>query len=247
MPKLTGYTLIADIDTLSSQPRAKHALGQRAVTSDGRMFSYARAGAVNLVVGHLLQSPVVDTNYSAMAVAANVAADMSGAGPTTITVTNGASAVTADQFAGGLLEVEVGAGAGQTFTVLSNTAAVAAATITFIVDEPVRQALASATSTVTARVNVCNGVIDHPTVATGVPVGVAVYAIPATEYGWIQIGGESAVLSDVAPASLGQGVQPSAATAGAVTVFTGGAIAPIGTANVAGIATQTRGVTLRLD
>jgi hypothetical protein len=63
--------------------------------------------------------------------------------------------------------------------------------------------------------NPYNGIIVNPTAATGAPVGVAPWALTTATFGWVQTHGVANVLND-SSTTVGLGVAPSAATAGAV-------------------------------
>lgn len=236
MRKLSGYTQIEDIDLFYSEAYQKHALGEVAETSDGARFVYAKAGAVALTRGNLTQSPALDVNYQGLTATASINA-------LTVTVTLGASAVTANQFAGGYLLVTNGAGEGQLFDILAHDAALAGAAVVMSIGSAVQTALAA--STVTLMLNPFNGVIAHPIVATGTVAGVAAANIASGQYGWLQIKGVCPTLGD-AGIAIGQTVVPSTATAGAVMLATAVTETAVGSATEASSAGQSRGVYLML-
>jgi len=216
MALLAGETVIEaqDLYTASSSPQ--HTLGQLALDTFGNRYRYVKNGASALTTGNLLQEPAEDTQFHAMAVQANVAI-----GAYKIPVTLGTTAVTANLFDGGILFVASGTGIGQQFRILSHTVAAASSTCTFTVDRKVAIALTTAgSSTITVRKNPYNGVIVYPaTTQTGGAVGVALYAMPASKYGWIQSGGECFVLDDDGADELENGstmFAPSASVAGSV-------------------------------
>lgn len=211
MAQLAGIP-VAGEDLYNETSFAEHKLGTLGFDHFGNRYRYSKAGAVALVTGHLLQEPAEDTQFNGMAVPAAIAI-----GATDITVTNGTTAVTAGMFNDGVLFVSLATGLGQQFRILSHTTGASGASITYTVDRPVKIAL-DVTSKVTVRKNSYNGVIDNPTTATGGAVGVALYAMSAGAYGWIQSGGAVACLADTGTnfsAGVG-GVSPSAAVAGSV-------------------------------
>ncbi len=216
-----------------------HALGERAVTSDGRVFRYCKAGATALVPGKLQQGPAENTtNFQNLSVA------VSSAGATTVTTTSTVT-LTENQLAGGLLTVTAATtGAGYTYRIKSHPAATASV-VTFTLEDPI---ITATTGTVTIDVhpNPYNGVIVNPSTATSAPVGVAVYPITATYYGWIQTHGPVSVLSDGGDA-VGASVVASNGTDGAVEDVTGTAQAIVGT-RLTGCATGEYGlVNLSID
>lgn len=184
MPNLTSDPQAAGQPLYTSSSTQYHALGERLVTSDGRVFRYAKAGAVDLVAGNWIQSPAQLANHQNIAPTATFAI-----GATAVTVTLGATAATANQYAGGQMVVTITPGLGQAIAILGHPAALSGATLTLTLAEPLRVALTT-TTRVDLVPNLFNGVIQNPiTTLTGVCVGVATYIITAAEYGWIQRSG----------------------------------------------------------
>ena len=202
----TGDIQIADSAPYSSSATQNFPLGARAKTADGRIFRYCKAGGTALVAGKLQQAPAEVTGDQNLACAA------AAIGATSITTTTTVT-VTANQYAGGYVIGSITPGQGQMYRILSHPAATAAA-LTITLDDPLRVALTT-DSRIDLVANPYNAVVVNPTTATSGPVGVAVYAIPASEFGWIQTGGITAVLSD-GGSTVGTNVSASNATAGAV-------------------------------
>ena len=137
-----------------------------------------------------------------------------------IYVTLGGTAVTVDQFKDGDLVIESGTGLGQKFRIVSHDIQTSTTgTCKFTVDRPVKVATVATTSQITVRKNAYHGVIDFPTTPTGAPVGVALYAMTINYYGWIQSGGNTAVLYDTQANSAADEsvIIPSRDVAGSVT------------------------------
>lgn len=229
MSSLTSDIQVGPNDIFASTTFAQANLGARAVTGDGREFRYAKAGAVALVPGRLLQSQIEVTNHQNLAPTANVAV-----GATTFTVTLGATAATANQYAGGWAIITTSTGNGYQYRISSHPAASGSATLQLTLDDPVVAQFVSASSKVDLVANPYSEVIINPSTATSAPIGVAVFAIPVGSFGWIQTKGTAAVLADGAVV-VGTNVAASNATAGAVEAATG-VQASIGIA-VTGIAT----------
>ena len=190
-----------------------HNLGELYVDKWGRKFRYVQNGAVALVTGNLLQEAAEDTNYRSMAVQAAVAI-----GASKIPVTLGGTAVTANQFEGGDLVVESSTGIGQFFKIERHDVQTSTTgTCNFYVDHDVKIALTTS-SQVSVRKNSCDGVVAYPTTPTGGPVGVALYAMTIAYFGWVQSGGDCAVLFDNTDNSVAdaQGIIPSLTVAGSV-------------------------------
>lgn len=168
-----------------------HKLGELYTDPWGRRFRYVQNGGVALTTGNLLQEAAEDTNFRSMAVA--VAAAI---GDIEITVTLGGTAVTANMFESGDLIVESSTGIGQVFKIKKHDVQTSTTgSCKFTVDRPLKIALTTS-SQVSVRKNSYDGVIAFPTTPTGRPVGVALYAMTISYYGWIQSGGDCAVLYD---------------------------------------------------
>lgn len=207
-------------------------LGARYVAPDGRAYRFARAGAVALVAGNLLQNAAEDTgdqdiNPGAVAIGATSFA-------TTTTMT-----VTANQYAGGYVTVSVTPNLGDTYRIKSHAAYTAAAA-TFILEEPIRVAWTTSTR-VDFVANPYAAVIVCPTTRTGTPIGVAVNDLAINSYGWIQTEGPCNIRNDAAGAlTVGVQVMPSSSVGGNVRLGTAGNPV-IGTA-ITGVAASENGL-----
>ena len=240
MAQLTGYGMLSGQDLYSSSATPVNGVGTLVVDRLGRKFRYVQNGGVALVVGNLLQAPARNTQFTGLAVPAAVAI-----GATSIGLTNGTTTTTLNQFADGLAVVSESTGIGQTFHVTGNDVATSGAALTVTVSDPVRVAL-STSSKVTLLQSPHRGVIVSPTTRTGKTVGVAIYPLAISEYGWIQTGGPGAVLSDATVAALGEGLSPSTSTAGCVTKQVT-LLENVGTASILGVSAKVSPVWLMID
>lgn len=238
MSSFSGDVQIAPSSIYSSSSTQELPLGARATMPDGRSFRYCKAGAVALVQGKLQQAAAEVTNHQNLTPAA------AAIGATSVTVTLGATAASANQYAEGFLNVTVTPGEGYSYKIKSHPAANASATLTLTLEDPILVALTTS-SRCDLAVNQYKDVIVNPTTATSNPVGVAVYPISIGGFGWIQTGGIASVLAD-GTVTVGTALVASNGTAGAVEALTG-VQAPVGIA-VTGIATTEYGaVRLLLD
>lgn len=212
--------------------------GMKFITSDGRELTLVRNGGTALASGVLVQSPAIVANHQNTAVTAVTAA-----GSTSLTVTLGATAVTANQYAGGYVVVNAGTGIGQTLMIASHPAANASANLTLSLEDPVQVAL-DTSSRVCLHANPAAGVIINPTTSTGGPVGVTINPIPANAYGLVVNKGFVSCLAQGA-IGAGLGIAPSTTTAGAVTVMAA-TLACIGNAYQAGVTGESRAVYVNL-
>lgn len=212
MPRVSPFPTISSIDLYKDEANASTNVGQLYLTDDGRKFRYVKGGGVDLVNGNLLQASAEDTQFNNMAVQAAAAV-----GATTIAITLGSTATTANLFNGGVLTIDTTPGLGQVFTIVSHDVATGAATCNFVVLEPVQVALTTS-SKVTVRANPYMNVIQQPTTHTAAAVGGAVHIIPTTKFGFIQSGGMGGALTDATvTAATTMGLSPSVSTAGCVT------------------------------
>lgn len=233
-PQVAGQGLFTESST------QQHTLGERMVCPDGRVFRYCKVGATALVPGKLYQAQAEVTNHQNLAPTAAVAVDS-----TSVTVTLGATAATANQYAGGWAIITTGAGVGCQYRIASHPAAAGGATLTLTLEDKIKVALVAASSKVDLVANPTSAVIVNPATASSTPAGVAVHAISAGYYGWLQVRGVAAVLADGA-VTVGTVVAASNGVAGAIEPFTG-VQAPIGIA-VTGIAdTEYGAVDLKLE
>lgn len=234
----TGPQVVA-AGLFSDSSVKQHNLGEIVHTNDGRSYRYCRAGAVDLVAGNLQQSSAQDTGDHALAIAAAAVGDK--AIVTTATVT-----VAENQYAGGFVTIADDAGEGIIYGI-SGHAAATAAVVTLNLSDEIQVALTTA-STVDLIKNPYDSVVINPTTLTSAPAGVAVSALTATQYGWLQVAGAANVLSDGA-ITVGTDVVASDAVAGAVEIIADTApelLSVIGTALVAGTDTEYTAINLKL-
>lgn len=207
-------------------------LGVRSVTGDGREFRLCVAGGTTLVIGKLQQAPAEITNHQ------NMVVSTAAIGATSITVTLGATAVTANQYAQGWLIITTSTGLGYQYKVSGHPAANASATCVLQLEDAIQIATVTATSKGDLVLNPYSGVIVNPATASSTPVGACIFPITTLYYGWLQTKGVASLLAD-GTVVVGTSVCASNGTAGAVEA-TAGVQALVGTA-VTGIATTEYG------
>jgi len=210
----------------------QHAIGMQARTRDGRKFRYCYNGAVALVAGEVIQGPAIVTTHLALTpVAAAI-------GATAVTATlGGTNNATANQYAGGYLQVDTTPGNGRAYAITGHPAAALSTALTVQLDasDPIRVALTTG-SRVGLIANTYNGVIEMPvTTATGKLAGVAVEAIPINNYGWLQTYGDAPVLITGTPALGAMMLGVSGTTAGTADIATA---APLIVSQIIGVMRQ---------
>lgn len=248
LTNLVGGAGIA-VDTYSWTTDQKHPLGSLAVTKDGRVFRYCQAGAADLVAGNVEQTAAPIANHLALTSAAQAIGDGDGAAP--IVVTPGATAGAANLYAEGMLTVDTIPSNGYNYRISGHPAIVASTAFNLYLDLDENLQLAFTTATrYGLHHNPYKNVIQTPTTATALVVGIAPAPIVAANYGWLQTRGPAAVLINGTPAVTSP-VANSGTTAGAVDVWTTAAAAvvvtPVGRMMQVGVSGKNNTVFVTLD
>lgn len=256
----SGVRQLTSTDLNQLTTTKTEAYGTIGATADGRMFRYVGFGGTSTIApGLLCVSAALVANYQSLAITAvgtggQVAANLL-AGSFQLIVTNGATAITQDQFAEGYLEVKQTSGSNNgpiLYKIKGNTAAAASATFTVLLDgrEPLRN-----TSTLVAGTDTVN-LVANPYSAVNIsttlnaPAGVTIVQVPnsstVTNYGWVQVAGPALVQNDAGGTlAVGTSFAQSVTTAGLV-VAAGATSDDIGTARVAISASTTGEAKLRM-
>ncbi len=225
--------------------QAAHNIGYKWETPSGDIFRYAKAGASNISKGKLQVCPAPKTNHH------NVAWASGGAlGATTVTVTLGNTAATANEYADGTLVVNDATGEGTRYRIKSHPAADASATLEVTLHTPIRVTALVSGSEMELNHNPWNGVVEAA-VEERKPAGVPLVSITAGEFGWLLTRGVTGVLAGDT-VNIGEEVVQHASTAGATdadstTYGTGFAYYKIGKQKVAGVSTEYNSVELTID
>lgn len=243
------YLTETDLQTLTTSKQTSY--GAVGVTGDGRKFRYVSFGGTSTIApGLVVTAAALTAGYQGLAitaagtggqVASNYAGSQSGLGQ--IVLTNGATAITQDQFAEGYLDVIVGGAASDTghytYRIKGNTAAAAnTGYVTVYLAENFRHttALVPGTDTANLRVSDFSGVNISSTAA--LPVGLTIMPVPntasVTNYGWVQTNGDCAVLNDAGGTiTVGGAFGQSVTTAGNVVAATASTHPIIGITKIA--------------
>ena len=247
MPAFTGPRFLTPSEIRDAVTGAKDfaPLGSRAETFDGRLFRAMEVGAVALTRGNLLQGPANEANHINQ-----VVGDAAAVGDMFINVDLGATAVTANQYGDGYIVMNDAAGEGIAYHVGGHAAAALSATSVRInLTEPVEVALTADTSEYSLH-SIWRDVIQNPTTATNICVGVADFAYAINDFFWGQVWGIASVLQEATSAStvINGGVVGSDTTAGAVENTANGVTThkEIGKAIVANVDGEHNGVFLQI-
>ena len=239
---------VIDFDPFNSRAAGDPSmdLGGLIELNDYRAFRYAKVGAANISQGKLEQAPAPKANHTNNAVTAAVAA---GANIVPITLA-GATAAVVSEYDDGLLVVNAGPGAGQTYRISHNPAIASSGSGNITLIDPIAVALTTS-SKVTLVHNAFNGVVEVAA-ATRRPGGVPLTNLTAAYEGWLQTKGVASVLAQGAIA-VGSNVVSSGTVAGAVAAVSGTyatdlATVQVGSATVvAGVDTEYRPIVLTID
>lgn len=219
---LGGYA--SPQSALATYSEKVHALGQIAELGD-RLFRYVRFTAGTAIgPNKLAQQAALVANHTSQTGASAVAA----AGATTLSLTLGATAATANQYEDGYVKIEsASTGGGQFFRIKSHAAVDSAGVLTAELYDPIVTAI-TGTDVWSLVPNVGADVVIQPTSITAPPAGVTLvnFAAASTSaplYGWLQIRGLSSCLIDTTNVVAGSGLVPGA-VAGAMGLETAAGI-----------------------
>lgn len=202
-------------------------LGEVVFLDNGRLgYKYIKFGGTSAITaGKLLVAAAAPANSTGLALPTTNSTAQLSAGSTQLLVTNGATAVTQDQFAGGYLEV-IGTNGNSKYSIVGNTADSGTGTLTIQLGQPLRNttALANGTNTVNLRASMANGPVASLTQA--MPVGVTIMPVAnsatVTNYGWVQVAGPAFIFATSGTKGF-PATQDLAGTAGYVAVTGAGA------------------------
>jgi len=249
MASLSGKDTMSPLDLYSSETTPQGELGQCVWdVKTGKAFRYVSVdSSAALVVGNLVQASARTAQHENLAIGtAAVAKD------TYLQVTNGTTTIVPADFLGGTISVYTAG----TVTICDEYTIIdikgtltTGGALKVYTDQPVRYAYTTS-ATVNMKKSPWANVIQAPiTTATEMPVGVAIYPIPASSYGWVQTHGVMTMLSSNQTAAVGSMLgTPCLDAAGAATVYAAAtgkaayAVARMGNATGAGIS-----VFLRID
>lgn len=187
-------------------------VGMLGTTQDGRWYRFAQNGGTLAVPGSGYTGPVTQANY------VNNTATATAAGATSVTFTQGATAITRNLFKGGTMTIDVSPGGGYTYGIDAHDAVASATSYAWPLapGESVQVALTT-TSRISLVSNPYRSIIICPTTTLAAPVaGFAISAIAANGFGWIQTKGNAACLTDGTVIIGNLVALPSTNTAGAV-------------------------------
>jgi len=199
-----------------------------------RVFRYGLAGGVALTAGKLVQTIVgTKADHQDLAPTAAVVA-----GEYEISVETAGTDLTLNQYAGGYLYVNDGAGEGQCLKIKSNPVHDHSDDPSVVITCHDALATAIATSSkVSLMSDPWSGLVVAPAAETGAAMGVPVVDMALSAYGWFQTHGPAAVLT-VGTVVLGHNVVRSATVAGGVAPATSDILDIVGTCMLVDVTTD---------
>jgi hypothetical protein len=242
MPYASQATVV-DFNPYKTSPTQMYALGTQFVDGED-VYRYAKVGAATITKGKLQTAPAPKTNHHNTAVAAAQAA-----GDKTVTVTLGATAAVADEYAEGFVVFNDVATGGFRMRVKTHPAANSSGSLTLTFYEPLPSALTTS-SKATLVHNTYNSVIEG-TSQTVRLAGVSQVTATTGQYVWLMTRGVCPLLADQA-ITIGALMSPSTSVSGAVievnsTWATAEKTMLVGDAFVAGVDTEKRPVRLTIE
>ena len=169
---MSGFLIISGSTTKKTTANPEHAVGVLATNGRGDLFRYAKAGASGVSAGKLQLAPTPKTNHDNVAVAAAAAA-----GAFEVTVTLGATAAVADEYAGGVIVINDADGEGGRYIIAGHPAANSSTSLTLTLAEPLDEALTTSSEACLVH-NTWQGV-QEGTTSTLAPAGVPLVDIAA--------------------------------------------------------------------
>lgn len=212
----------ADIDIFDSTSNPKYTVGLGFTRGDGNKYRYCHFGlltpAGNLVATDVSESgrPKTENLMGAFATLVRQGNELMLPGETGSRYMQFTITATADQYAGGYIAISTGSGSGYTYHIRGNDATAAQITGQTIINlyESIASPISPTSDILLAGNPYAN--LEPVTAVDPVAVGVAVTGNTISNYGWICTHGIHGVLQDVSIGSIGNILQVSSNTAGAV-------------------------------
>lgn len=235
---------VIDFNPYKTSTVQQFALGTQFVDGED-VYRYAKVGASTISRGKLQTAPAPKLNHHNVAVASAVAL-----GDKTITVTLGATAAVADEYAEGYITISDATLGGYSYKIKTHPAANSSASLTLTLYEPVQVVALTTSAKATLVHNTYNGIIEG-VVQTIRLAGVAQVGATTGVFLWVKTRGVSPLLADQA-ITVGAAMSPSTSVSGSVievssTYATAEKTMLVGDAFVAGVDTEKRPVRLTIE
>ncbi|KKN59581.1 hypothetical protein LCGC14_0540440 [marine sediment metagenome] len=207
---LTGVPVAYGIKPHEDSTTQLHPLGTLGFTNDGRIYRYAQAASTALDPGKLTVAADIETNHEDRDV------NTFAIGDTVITVSLGGTAVTANEYDEGFLNITDATGQGIAYSIKAHQVSSAGSEdITVTLNDPIVIAAEAATTATLVR-NKYRDIVVSDTTQTDLPTGVPNVTIASDAFGWVQTGGLCSILVDSNDTEVGTPVTIGAGTNGGV-------------------------------
>jgi hypothetical protein len=194
---MNGGINISAQDLYTQSSVQQHTFGQIGIDKYGDLYRYAKVGGSNISAGKMHTAPTQKTNHHNISAAAAVTADGK---VKKVTLTLGATAATANEYAGGILAANDVSPEGEFYRISGHPAGDSSGSLEVTVEQPFKTDI-STSSQFTLVHNTWNGSIVNA--AFTLPAaGVPAMDMTAAYYGWFKTRGVAAVLIGTA-ATLG--------------------------------------------
>ena len=203
----TGIPVIYGISPHATSTTPLHQLGSYGVTSDGRGYRYAQAGAAGCAAGLIQMATDITANHEDLAVNTFAVGDRE------ITVTLGATAITGNEYEEGFVNITDGTGQGILYKIAKCPATALSTDVVITLAEPIVVG-AEAATTVTLVRNKYRDILATDGTEGDLPVGVPNVAIAADYYGWVQTKGYCSILVGAGDTTAGADITIDTTTAG---------------------------------
>lgn len=200
-------------------------LGQLMILPDGKRFKHSKAGGTALAAGVVTSTSATQAGLGGVAGSGLVASatttyNLSGA--TTVYLTTAKSAITADQFADGYLNVQGPAAStyiGYVYRIKSNLSAATSANLalTLYETDPLKVSFKAGTTTCSLRTNPYKDQIVFVD-TTAPPQGVVPTAVSASFYFWLCTNGVASAIQSATVAIAQSPFTADTAAAGSITI-----------------------------
>jgi hypothetical protein len=202
-------TSLGSIDPRATSATEQYTLGTELIKKDQK-WRYCKNGSGALPPGKLVQASLPIGTHTSLAPA------VTAIGSLTVTISDigGAAGATANQYAGGFLQVEDGAGEGFMYRIASHPAAAANASLVITLEEGLKVAF-DANTDIGLVANPWSGALVSANGLTSHLLGVSTSTVAANNYFWSQVSGPCSVLAQAA-LTVGLTVVRSNGAAGAV-------------------------------
>lgn len=205
---LTGVPVVYGIKPHEDTTTQLHPLGTLGFTNDGRAYRYSQAAGTALSPGQICIAADITSAHE------DIAVNTFAIGDTSMTVTLGGTAVTANEYDEGFVNVTDANGQGIAYSIKAHQTSSAGSEDIVITLNDLIVIAAEASTTVTLVRNKYRDILVSSGSQTDLPTGVPNVTIAIDAFGWLQTGGLCSVLVGSNNTEVGTPVTFDASTSG---------------------------------